>query len=124
MTKDRKVYFAWAENTNHIKIGSTTFPVQVRLSSIQTGCPYKLKVLLVIPNGSYELERVFQKRFARYRTLNEWFQYEPEISTFIKGILEDRFEKEAELYWEKQAQDYWDEQYDKWEKEQDAQANS
>jgi hypothetical protein len=124
MTDQRSVYFIRAGNTNHIKIGSTSYPVGRRVATMQTGCPELLRPLLVIPNGSYGLEGCFHRRFAQYRVRGEWFQYEPRISAFIKKIMEDRFEKEAEMYWETQEQRYWDETQALWEKEIDAKENS
>lgn len=123
MNNTRSVYFVRAGSTNHVKIGSTSSSMERRLAGMQTGCPELLKTLLVIPNGSYILEGCFHKRFSEYRTRGEWFEYEPRISAFIKKVLEDRFEKESEMYWETQEQRYWSEEEALWEKEIDAKEN-
>jgi hypothetical protein len=117
VTKQRKIYFARAGDTNRIKIGCT-IDVDKRLRVLQTGCPEVLRVLLILPRGDYQIETKLHKQFAKRRIQGEWFEYAPEIAYFIQKRLEARVrlkeleeeylrEKEAESYWEYQEQKHW-----------------
>lgn len=87
--KQRKIYFARAGETDRIKIGSAV-DVEDRIKILQTGCPERLNVLLVLPCGSYEMESGFHRQFGSSRTQGEWFKYEPEVASFIRRRLEGR----------------------------------
>ena len=66
------VYFIKAEETPYIKIGFTE-NLYARISDLQIGCPYKLKVVRTI-EGSYREEKLLHTLFAAYHKLNEWFE--------------------------------------------------
>ncbi len=79
-------YLIQGEYGGPIKIGFTRSSLRGRLSSIQTGNPERLRVVLRIPG---DRERELHQAFAEYRLGGEWFDvsveqveayFEPEAS--------------------------------------------
>jgi hypothetical protein len=64
------VYFLSAGG--FIKIGTTRGSADSRIRSIQTGCPFPIEVLGVIPGGA-SAERALHSKFSHLRTHGEWF---------------------------------------------------
>lgn len=75
-----KVYFIEAVGAGLVKIGTSTNVTQ-RLAQLQSGFPYELKLLRVLP-GYLEEERFFHDLFAEYRVRAEWFE-----SEVVKGWI-------------------------------------
>jgi|GEM_PF-1967067 len=73
------IYFVRANN--RVKIGYADDPSS-RIPSIQTSSPYKLEVLLII-EGTYEIEHKIHKRFQEYRIIGEWFEYGPRLEAYL-----------------------------------------
>jgi predicted GIY-YIG superfamily endonuclease len=71
------VYFVRAGNRGAIKVGVAR-NVERRISTMQTGNPFKLNLLASISCDSrvsaYALEAKIHKFFARQRIRGEWFQ--------------------------------------------------
>jgi len=68
------VYFIITENHNYIKIGITKKSVERRLSNIQSGNMYKLKILGYLPSDNpKKLEKKLHKHFLKFRMEGEWF---------------------------------------------------
>jgi hypothetical protein len=84
----------------YVKIGFSR-DFRKRRRGLQEGLPRALDIYLVIPNGSFQTEREFHARFARYRLRGEWFLFAGELAEWIEeqvGILSDRRNKRrAEL---------------------------
>jgi len=74
------IYFIKAND--RVKIGYADDP-KSRIQSIQTSSPYKLEVLLII-DGSYEVERDLHKSFQEFRITGEWFEFAEGLVSFIK----------------------------------------
>lgn len=74
------IYFIKAND--RVKIGYTLDPSK-RIPSIQTSSPYKLEVLLII-DGTIELERELHKNFQEYKIAGEWFEYGERMESFVK----------------------------------------
>ena len=74
---DDGVVYCVAESGPHaraFKVGVTTRPnLRSRISSLQTGNPNPLEVLMVCP-GDRELEAVFHQVLSPVRLCGEWFQ--------------------------------------------------
>ena len=68
------VYFVQAEIGGPIKIGFTQGKPEVRLKALQTGSPFKLVLLKVIPKVTREQEWELHRRFSAYRLHGEWFR--------------------------------------------------
>jgi hypothetical protein len=67
-----KVYFVEAVGGGVVKIG-TSMNVSQRLAQLQSGFPFELKLLRVLP-GYLEEEKFFHDLFAEYRVRAEWFE--------------------------------------------------
>lgn len=71
LTEPSFVYVVQAQPGTPVKIGVAR-DVDARLAGLQTGNPYKLRVLFVLPGG-YELEWQFHQKLKKYRMEGEWF---------------------------------------------------
>mgnify|MGYP003402269466 CR=1 FL=1 len=71
------IYFIVTEDYQYMKIGFSKDPAR-RLRGLQTGCPYRLRILFTIP-GSKELEAHLHTVYHNYRINGEWFQIEPSL---------------------------------------------
>ena len=69
------------------KIGVSDNP-QKRLRTIQTGCPYKVELLLYIKELSYDSEKEYHKRYSKYRMQGEWFMIKGELRDLIYSCKE------------------------------------
>lgn len=73
------IYFIQAEQGGPVKIGYTTGEtIAARLSSLQTSCPFPLRVLRTMP-GTTQDERALHARFADARLHGEWFHPTDEL---------------------------------------------
>lgn len=75
------IYFIEAVGTGCVKIGRGAN----RLSSLQTGCPFELKVLATT-FGPIRLESELHRRFAEHRVRGEWFVLSPAIQAYIRDM--------------------------------------
>ena len=75
--KKKDLYIIQSYKTGAIKIG-VSCDLKNRLRNIQTGCPYKIKVLLVLKDmGS--IEKSLHSKLKKWSTRasgGEWFKYE------------------------------------------------
>lgn len=87
MTKINKgVYFIQTETMGGpIKIGYSN-DVHERLKTIQSMSPFKLKVLAILPDKSFDAEARLHQRFQKHRLHGEWFEPHPEIENFIANV--------------------------------------
>lgn len=69
------------------KIGYSENP-KMRLISLQTGCPYPLRLVRTI-EGDIKKEKEIHQMFEDYRMEGEWFQYNRNIKEFFKIELEE-----------------------------------
>lgn len=76
------VYFVQAEPGTPVKIGYAANPTE-RLSGIQTGNPYRLRILLAVP-GSREHEKMLHGHFYASRAIGEWFAETDELRAMIE----------------------------------------
>lgn len=75
------VYFIGNIEYKIVKIGFSSNP-QNRLKSLQTGCPYKLKILKKIEGNSH-LEKDYHKIFKDFNMEGEWFELRGELLDFV-----------------------------------------
>lgn len=75
------VYFAAAGE--RVKIGKAN-DLTKRLATLQTGCPYKIR-LLKVERGGVAVERGYHRRFSALRENGEWFRNEGELADFLAG---------------------------------------
>jgi hypothetical protein len=81
-----KVYFVLCKPSGcrgRIKIGWTSHP-KLRMSAIQTGCPFPIQLLALVP-GSRRQEKHLHEHFADLRFQGEWFDATDELLSFIES---------------------------------------
>lgn len=79
------IYFAQAGEGGPIKIGTTRHDrLKSRLSVIQSGNPYPIKLLSTSP-GSYEVEKAPHGLFSHLRMHGEWFWPHPDLVSVATG---------------------------------------
>ena len=66
-----------------IKIGKASGNAENRVTSLQTGCPFPIEVLAVIPGG-LEREARLHRVFSSLRAHGEWFHASPSLIRFIR----------------------------------------
>jgi hypothetical protein len=83
----RDLYIIQSGETGAIKIGRTS-DIETRISSLQTGCPYPLRLILLV-EGYGHIERELHHKLRSYRTQGEWFHLEgiSELPTWIYELL-------------------------------------
>lgn len=68
-TPDKRLY----------KIGSTKQTVQTRIRSLQTGCPYEIKLIHTYETNIGQIvERTLHNRYNYCQTFGEWFSLDLE----------------------------------------------
>lgn len=80
------VYVVGCEEFTPVKVGHTHDGVESRMRGLQTGCPYPLKVLHVIP-GTQTLETWLHRHMRPLRLCGEWFDG-PGLPDHLKRIGE------------------------------------
>lgn len=80
------VYFALAVGGNLIKIGTVADIrlVQRRMELLQPGCPYALKVLLIVPGCGRQEEVRLHRLYRPYKFRSEWFRCEGRLKTMLQ----------------------------------------
>ena len=78
------VYFILARGQGLVKIGSAKHYPDARLASLRIGSPVALD-RLALRGGGREVELLLHRRFAHLRAHGEWFQFGPEIKTYIEN---------------------------------------
>lgn len=79
------VYVIRAGLDRPIKVGRAC-DVFARIDTLQTGNPYPLRLLYVMP-GDHELERMLHQRLRGHRTCGEWFAGD-ELDVFLPEIAD------------------------------------
>jgi len=93
------LYIIQTDKTGAIKIGRSKNP-EKRLKQLQTGCPDKLKLLLIVENfGHIEKNLHRDLRSYRSRRTGEWFDFECTAS-LPDWIYEQIDWEDANIWWE------------------------
>lgn len=79
------VYFIETDDSRAIKVGTST-DVKRRIQTLQTACPYPLRLILSIPGGRVE-EGAVHGRFHRERLHGEWFPGDGALRGFVIDLL-------------------------------------
>lgn len=80
------VYFIQSGDAGNIKIGTTSGDPRLRLGSLQTGNPEKLRLLVAVPGG-VRVEHSLHARFASARVTGEWFEPTKELVSFVETLV-------------------------------------
>lgn len=71
----------------HVKIGFTNDSPFSRLKSLQTGCPFPMRVLgFILGNKAHEAE--LHRVLADDRTTGEWFAFSDRVEAIVRDQLE------------------------------------
>lgn len=85
------VYFIRALDTPLVKIGHSANPTE-RLKKLQTGSPYRLELMGVVPCRSLKHSQYVEARaheyFKKNRRGGEWFKMGKPEKAFIKSLIE------------------------------------
>ena len=76
------IYFIQAGKNGPIKIGQTGGNIKDRVAQLQTGCPYKLKLLWVYTGSDWSESEVHSK-FKHEKIHGEWFHPSRMLLNFI-----------------------------------------
>jgi hypothetical protein len=75
------IYFASAVGTDRVKIGFAEDDVVRRVASLATGCPFPLRIVRLIADGTEPQERWLHRHFKSCRVHLEWFVFCDEMLT-------------------------------------------
>ena len=78
------IYVVGNKKESVCKIGYSKDPFK-RIKSIQTGCPFKLHIFLII-RGNRTIEKQLHRKYKSYKHTGEWFKYEKDLKTSIENI--------------------------------------
>ena len=76
------------ECEGYIKIGTSTRPYQ-RLSSIQTGCPFKVHMRGLM-HGGMDTEQLLHSELARHHHQGEWYHLNEESIEIVRNFFNTR----------------------------------
>lgn len=79
------VYIIGCEELPWVKIGYTA-TVQERMHTLQTGCPYDLKLLCWEPDAGFSVERAMHEKFALFHHRREWFWLTPDMAVTLRQL--------------------------------------
>ena len=85
------VYFATIgmERPTHVKVGFTAGDPWKRVAALQTGCPFPLALVHVIP-GNPELETALHYSLHEDRVSGEWFELTARARVMIRSYWDER----------------------------------
>ena len=99
----KDLYIIQCDKTGDFKVGITG-NIENRIRSIQNGCPYTVKVILLIEQGAY-LEKRIHGRLKKFKTTKknrEWFKYEC-LAHLPDFIYEQLDLEEVDHWWIKES---------------------
>lgn len=80
------IYFIECQDPHYenglVKIGytRTVKSCKLRLTDLQIGCPYPLKLIALVPKGTQRMERELHKAFSDLKVRGEWFKPFPALN--------------------------------------------
>jgi hypothetical protein len=85
------IYFIQCGTNGPIKVGQTDNDVKSRMTQLQTGCPYELKLLWVYTGHDYTESKIHEE-LSKERIRGEWFHPSKTVFDFINNELGNHFE--------------------------------
>jgi len=93
------VYLVKCEGTDFYKIGISKSTVKNRLSSLQSGCPFKLTLLHKVHCNHYSLlESELHKKYSKHRGIGEWFKLSDSLVLCVISDMNDQANKQLKLF--------------------------
>jgi hypothetical protein len=95
------VYLIHCVGTSFYKIGISKIDYYARLSTMQSGCPYKLEFVDTMHSTQYQkLEKTLHAKFINKRIRGEWFDLDPESLSEVKAYFEQNSEPQTKIEFE------------------------
>ena len=92
------VYLIHCVGTSFYKIGISKIDYYSRLSTMQSGCPYKLELVNTMHSTQYQnLEKTLHAKFKNKRIRGEWFDLDLESLSKVKGYFEQNSEPQTKI---------------------------
>jgi len=92
------VYLIHCKETTFYKIGISKKDYYLRLSGIQTGCPFELEMIYVIHSNDYRnLETEVHDKFRDKRVRGEWFDLDEASLNTVIQYLEDTHQPQMQI---------------------------
>ena len=81
------IYLIKAKDWNFYKIGYASKSIKKRVKSIQTSCPFKLKVIKKINGGFYQ-ETILHTLFKSKQQQGEWFKLDNQYLNILLNTMD------------------------------------
>lgn len=91
--KPSVIYVIQPDGLEFVKIGQTR-DLYPRLSVIQTGCPFDLRILFVLL-GDSDLEGRIHNALDDHRHRGEWFALNDHVHAYLESLREDAIDYDA-----------------------------
>jgi len=92
------VYLVHCKGTTYYKIGISKIDYHLRLSGIQSGCPFELEMIYVIHSNDYRnLEKELHHKFRDKCVRGEWFDLDKASLDTVIQYLEDTHQPQMQI---------------------------
>ena len=79
LSNEGYIYVIHCDGSTYYKVGITRNNAEGRVQSFQTGCPYKLRLVMMFRSNEIEdLEARIHTQFADRNVIGEWFDLDPQ----------------------------------------------
>ena len=91
-------YLVHCIGTNFYKIGISKISYEARLSTMQSGCPYELRLLTTAHSTHYkEVEKILHRKFKQFRIRGEWFELSQEQMEEVREYFESNAQQQTQF---------------------------
>ena len=95
------VYLVHCKGTTYYKIGISKLNYHLRLSGIQSGCPFELEMIYVIHSNDHRnLEKELHDKFKDKRVRGEWFDLDEASLNTVMKYLQDTHQPQMQIDFE------------------------
>ena len=95
------VYLVHCKGTTFYKIGISKIDYHLRLSALQSGCPFELEMIYVIHSSNYrKFEQELHHKFRDKRVRGEWFDLDEAFLNTVMKYLEDTHQPQMQIDFE------------------------
>jgi len=93
------VYLIRCLGSDFYKIGISKLDVGNRVATMQSGCPFELKVIHVSYSDHYSLlEAELHRRYKLKRVRGEWFEFTDALVLCVKNDMDEQSKKQLTLF--------------------------